>query len=288
MASSEDSRLHWCTEEIPIGSRYFLEFEQSFTESGFLGSLQREGSWIGALPLIRTDVFDVSRLKYLVPTIRYYNITSSDPIIIEKELLKFSEYLLQPHHAFIHLFSNFDFCDQTEYIPLNTNISNHKQYTKPLPLYTGKIINKSLINSISELISNDKLNNLKICEDISRTGIGFRCLYPKQYNSIQNRFIIRATINFQYPGKYIFDENEINILLMDNEWNEYINKIQTKLTNKSLIPTQQEKLWKQLLINKTTQSSSGSDSDSDIDYKMHRVSDTIKSKLKKKKHHSLT
>lgn len=193
MDTADDSRLHWCTEEIPIGSKYFLEFDQSFTEPQFLGSLQREPSWVGALPLIRTDTFDMSRLKYLVPTLPTYQITTSEPTKIEQELNKFSQYLLQPHHAFINLFTNFDICDQTEYIPLNNN-PNHQQFIDSQPLYTGNIINKSLINSISKLMKNDKLDSLSICEDVMRTGLGFRCLYPKQYNSSQCRFIIRSTV----------------------------------------------------------------------------------------------
>ena len=197
MAAAEDSKLHWCTEEIPIGSKYFLEFDQPFTDAQFLGSLQREGSWVGDLPLIRTDTFDINRLKYLVPTLRYQEITNADPNEIEKKLIEFGQFLLQPHHAFINLFTNFDLCDQTEYIPLN-NHSNHQHLLESLPLYTGSIINRELINKISELIQNDDLDSLTICEDASRTGIGFRCLYPKQYNSSQSRFIVRATVGMSY------------------------------------------------------------------------------------------
>lgn len=193
MALAENSKLHWCTDEIPLGSKYFANFEQSFTEPRFIGGLQREGSWVGDLPLTRTDTFDINRLKYLVPTLRYHEIKTSDPKEIEQELLKFGQFLLQPHHAFIYLFTNFDLCDHDEYIPLNNN-PNHQQLLQSLPLYTGSIINKELINKIGKLIQNDKLNSLTICEDVIRTGIGFRCLYPKQYNSLQSRFIVRATV----------------------------------------------------------------------------------------------
>eukprot|EP01083_Nonionella_stella_P067794 179539_1 len=255
MATAEGSKLHWCTEKIPTGSKYFLEFEQSLTEPQFLSSLQREGSWIGDAPLI-TDSFDISRLQYLVPTLRYADITSTDPKQIEEQLLRYSQYLLQPLHAFVHLFTNFDLCAETEYIPLN-NISNCNQYTNSLPLFTGNIINKSLIDGIRTLMQRDQLKSLRICQDVARTGRGLRCLYPQQYNALQHRFVVRATVDYKYPGEYTLQHDGMEVLLMDHEWTAHVNKIQ----NRQIHQQPPSKLWKPLFIDQSTSASSNEEED---------------------------